>query len=162
MRSLEAGANDYMPKPVNVKILHVRLLVAERLLTHPPSLTASGSRGRGRCADGKRDHSDRQALIASAIEATEAPIAMVQAGGDDSSFTIVYSNAALTSTTQFLGQDELVGKSLADLEAWTPEFQKMTMGFIKPRRDPFPRVPLWEQDAPGSSGLPEFLSDPRP
>src|SRR5471032_3106872 len=29
---LEAGGNDYMPKPVNVKILHVRLRVAERLL----------------------------------------------------------------------------------------------------------------------------------
>src|ERR1700748_1071451 len=31
-QALDCGANDYMPKPVNVKILHVRLRVAERLL----------------------------------------------------------------------------------------------------------------------------------
>src|SRR5471030_1749530 len=32
-QALESGANDYMPKPVNVKVLQVRLRVAERLLT---------------------------------------------------------------------------------------------------------------------------------
>src|SRR5271156_2779160 len=31
-QALDCGANDYMPKPVNVKILQVRLRVAERLL----------------------------------------------------------------------------------------------------------------------------------
>src|SRR6201999_761140 len=30
--ALDSGANDYMPKPVNVKVLQVRLRVAERLL----------------------------------------------------------------------------------------------------------------------------------
>ena len=33
-QALECGANDYMPKPVNVKILQVRLRVAEKLLAH--------------------------------------------------------------------------------------------------------------------------------
>src|SRR5271170_7801752 len=31
-QALDCGANDYMPKPVNVKVLQVRLRVAERLL----------------------------------------------------------------------------------------------------------------------------------
>src|SRR5476651_991938 len=36
-QALDCGANDYMPKPVNVKILQVRLRVAERLLAHAQS-----------------------------------------------------------------------------------------------------------------------------
>src|SRR5277367_1001512 len=36
-QALDCGANDYMPKPVNVKILQVRLRVAERLLAHARS-----------------------------------------------------------------------------------------------------------------------------
>src|SRR5271156_880880 len=31
-QALDSGANDYMPKPVNVKILQIRLKVAERLM----------------------------------------------------------------------------------------------------------------------------------
>src|SRR5580658_6073034 len=45
-QALDCGANDYMPKPVNVKILQVRLRVAEKLLAHAHAggpLTKSGS-----------------------------------------------------------------------------------------------------------------------
>jgi CheY-like chemotaxis protein len=151
---LEAGANDYMPKPVNVKILHVRLRVAERLLSQailsasgrvvaPEAVTPSAAPSAG------PDPDSTEMMIASAIEATEAPIAIVQAGADDPSFEIIYSNAAMTSTTQF-AQGELVGKSLAELEAWTPEFLKMAMGFIG-RGAVLSHVPLWSktrQDVP--------------
>ena len=41
-QALDCGANDYMPKPVNVKILQIRLRVAERLLSHAHSGTGSG------------------------------------------------------------------------------------------------------------------------
>jgi CheY-like chemotaxis protein len=41
--ALDSGANDYMPKPVNAKILQVRLRVAERLLSHSPGAGGSGS-----------------------------------------------------------------------------------------------------------------------
>ena len=133
---LEAGANDYMPKPVNVKILHVRLRVAERLLTQSQAAGVGGGNG-------------RQALVAGAIEVTEAPIAIVQAGGADSSFEIIYANAAMVGTTQFSG-DDLLGQSLAEIEAWTPEFLKMAMGFIG-RGAVLSHVPLWsraKQEAP--------------
>jgi CheY-like chemotaxis protein len=128
--ALDAGANDYMPKPVNVKILHVRLRVAERLLTQAQSgISQSGGL--------------RQSLVSWAIEQTDAPIALVEAGGEDSSFRIIYTNAAMTLTTQF-DQNQLVGKSLADLEAWTPEFLKMAMGFIG-RGAGLSHVPLWSK-----------------
>src|SRR5271155_122690 len=42
-QALDCGANDYMPKPVNVKILQVRLRVAERLLAHAQSGNATMS-----------------------------------------------------------------------------------------------------------------------
>ena len=148
---LEAGANDYMPKPVNVKILHVRLRVAERLLSQA-GLSASGRVVMPEAAAPAQsgiDPDGPEMMVASAIEATEAPIAIVQAGADDPSFEIIYSNAAMTSTTQF-DQGELVGKSLAELEAWTPEFLKMAMGFIG-RGEVLSHVPLWSktrQDVP--------------
>ena len=128
---LEAGANDYMPKPVNVKILHVRLRVAERLLNQ----AQSGSLGGG--------GNGRQALVASAIDVTEAPIAIVQAGGADSSFEIIYANAAMVGITQF-GDESLLGQPLSEIEAWTPEFLKMTMGFIG-RGAVLSHVPLWSK-----------------
>jgi CheY-like chemotaxis protein len=150
---LEAGANDYMPKPVNVKILHVRLRVAERLLAQG-TLSASGKVAAVDSAaltpaETGPDPDGPEIMVASAIEATEAPIAIVQAGADDSSFEIIYSNTAMTSTTQF-EQGELIGKSLAELEAWTPEFLKMAMGFIG-RGAVLSHVPLWSktrQDVP--------------
>jgi DNA-binding response OmpR family regulator len=141
---LEAGANDYMPKPVNVKILHVRLRVAERLLSQSHAMTSSG---RVVPTEGALD--ERQALVVSAVEATEAPIAVVRAGAGDSSFEIIYCNAAMSSTTQF-DPEQLTGKSLAELEAWTPEFLKMTLGFIG-RGAVLSHVPLWSktrQDVP--------------
>src|SRR5271167_800499 len=42
-QALDCGANDYMPKPVNVKILQVRLRVAERLLAHAKSSGGTSS-----------------------------------------------------------------------------------------------------------------------
>src|SRR5580658_558657 len=47
-QALDCGANDYMPKPVNVKILQVRLRVAERLLAHAQSGSGSTVTGSGR------------------------------------------------------------------------------------------------------------------
>src|SRR5471032_2049796 len=41
-QALDSGANDYMPKPVNVKVLQVRLRVAERLLMMAQSTPGYG------------------------------------------------------------------------------------------------------------------------
>ena len=142
---LESGANDYMPKPVNVKILHVRLRVAERML----AVAQAGGTGSlpvarpSSAAPVSDQDNGRQALIASAIEATEAAIAIVRAGDGDTSFEIIYANAAMSETTQF-DQESLLGKSLEDLEAWTPEFTKMALGYIG-RGAILSHAPLWSK-----------------
>jgi CheY-like chemotaxis protein len=143
--ALEAGANDYMPKPVNVKILHVRLRVAERLLSLPrpntgPLPVAPVS---SPAASAAEPVDPRLALIASAVEQTDVPFAVVEAGGADSSFRVLYTNAAMTTTTGF-DQEQMLGKSLADLEAWTPEFLKMALGFVA-RGATLSHVPLWSK-----------------
>jgi CheY-like chemotaxis protein len=151
-QALDCGANDYMPKPVNVKILQVRLRVAERLLAHAHSggggLTGSGrvalppSTDGTMTADGAPDD-PRATLIAHAIDNTDAPITLVDVDGAAPSFSIVYANAAMSSTT---GSDpsQLNGQSLAELEAWTPEFLDMALSFIS-RGAIISHVPLWSK-----------------
>ena len=161
-QALDCGANDYMPKPVNVKVLQVRLRVAERLLSQaqsgvPPAPVAAAPvsapvstpppAGNGNAGGGSLD--PRQAIIVEAISQTDAPIAIVEAGTIKSTFNIVYSNAAMTLSTQF-PEDQLIGKSLAELEAWTPDFIKMALGYVE-QGNILSHVPLWSntrQDVP--------------
>jgi len=49
----------------------------------------------------------------------------------------------MVSTTDF-SAEELVGKSLADIGAWTPEFLKMVLGSIR-RESSLSHVPLWSK-----------------
>jgi PAS domain-containing protein len=149
-QALDSGANDYMPKPVNVKILQVRLRVAERLLAHaqsgggPPSATSSGRilvNPNLIPVTEAKEVDPRQGLIASSIEYADAPITILEVSGDQPSFNIVYANSAMSSTTQY-SQAELEGKSLAELEAWTPEFLAMVLSFIQ-RGAIVSYVPLW-------------------
>jgi CheY-like chemotaxis protein len=144
-QALDCGANDYMPKPVNVKILQIRLRVAERLLAHAQSGGGTTSSGRVILNPdaGGADGNARQNLIAAAIENADAPIAILEVGGAEPSFQIAFANAAMSSTTQYT-QEELAGKSLADLEAWTPEFLAMVLSFIE-RGAIVSFVPLWSQ-----------------
>ena len=151
-QALDSGANDYMPKPVNVKILQVRLRVAERLLAHARSSNS------GRVALNSPDAAAPtpapatapapeidpiQSMIASSIEYADAPISILEVGGPNPSFNIVYANTAMSATTQY-SADQLAGKSLADLEAWTPEFLTMVLSFIE-RGAIVSYVPLWSQ-----------------
>jgi CheY-like chemotaxis protein len=157
--ALECGANDYMPKPVNVKILQVRLRVAEKLLSHAhagglttTTVTASGKTS---LTPAQTDASATPAnagsssdnalanLIAGSIENADAPIAVLEVGGGTPTFNIVYANTAMSSTTQYT-QDQLTGKSLSELEAWTPEFLTMVLSFIQ-RGAIVSYVPLWSQ-----------------
>lgn len=148
-QALDSGANDYMPKPVNVKILQVRLRVAERLMAHAQSGGGTTSvTGSGRVVltppgTTNTEENVRQNQIASAIEYADAPIAILEVGGANPSFQIVYANTAMSSTTQY-NQEQLTGKSLADLEAWTPEFLAMILSFIN-RGAILSYVPLWSQ-----------------
>jgi len=147
-QALDCGANDYMPKPVNVKILQVRLRVAERLLAHARS-GGGTTTGSGRVAlnptpgpdAATADGNALQNLIASSIEYADAPITILEVGGAEPSFQITYANTAMSSTTQYT-QEQLAGKSLAELEAWTPEFLAMILSFIE-RGAIVSYVPLW-------------------
>ena len=146
-QALDCGANDYMPKPVNVKILQVRLRVAERLLAHAHSGSGTTTTGSGRVAltpDAESPQLDpRQSLIAASIENADAPIAILEVSGIQPSFNITYANLAMSATTQYT-QEQLAGKSLAELEAWTPEFLTMVLSFIE-RGAIVSYVPLWSQ-----------------
>ncbi|MCE0523416.1 MAG: response regulator [Methylacidiphilales bacterium] len=153
-QALDCGANDYMPKPVNVKILQVRLRVAERLQAHAQSGGGTTSAtGSGRIpvaptsapdpAPAPAEIDPLQAMIASSIEYADAPITILEVSGPKPSFQIVYANDAMASTTQHT-REELTGKSLAELEAWTPEFLTMVLSFIE-RGSIVSYVPLWSE-----------------
>jgi len=152
-QALDCGANDYMPKPVNVKILHVRLRVAERLLA---SARAGGTKSTktlpkpdAEGADKPKEDAETPAadpitsLVASSIEYADAPIAVLDVAGPQPSFNIVYSNASLAQTTS-LKPEELVGQSLAEIEAWTPEFTSMVVGYIDQGAS-ISHAPLWSR-----------------
>jgi CheY-like chemotaxis protein len=138
---LDAGANDYMPKPVNVKILHVRLLVAERLISHARTNDSPAQQNGLAAPTGDGTLGPREALITTAFEHSEAPMAVVEAAGLDPSFRILYTNESMGFTTKFT-TEQLVGKSLADLEAWTTEFIDMVVGFVS-RGALLSYVPMW-------------------
>jgi CheY-like chemotaxis protein len=138
---LDVGANDYMPKPVNVKILQVRLRVAERILSHPTVVASQAAVEENGASHAEL--SPEQALILWGVEQTDAPIAIVEATAESPSFRIVYSNQALTLTTQYPAE-ELVGKPLAELEAWTTEFIDMVTDFVG-RGALLSHVPLWSR-----------------
>ncbi len=97
-QALDCGANDYMPKPVNVKILHVRLRVAERLLSHarptasgtvrPPTASLPVAKPEGNVPDAAPKSATRApevdpaaSLVASSVEYADAPIAILDVAG---------------------------------------------------------------------------------
>jgi CheY-like chemotaxis protein len=162
-QALDSGANDYMPKPVNVKVLQVRLRVAERLLmmaqSNPGYGLAGGQSGGAQEpvappevepaapvaveGNGSFAGDPRILLIGEAIDHTDAPITLVDVAGEVPTFQVTYANAAMISTTQF-EPDQLNGQSLAELEAWTPEFSEMVTGYIQ-RGAILSHAPLWSQ-----------------
>ena len=149
-QALDCGANDYMPKPVNVKILQVRLRVAERLLSQARSGTGSttlrlpmASVAAPKPAADAPPPNEITNLVASAIEFADAPIAILDVAGAHPSFNMIYANTALAQTTSST-PEELVGQSLAEIEAWTPEFISMLVGFID-QGSIMSYAPLWSR-----------------
>lgn len=145
--ALDSGANDYMAKPVNVKVLQVRLRVAERLLSQAqpgaaPTAPAPVVAPAPVIQTVQVDNS-REAQIGLAIDKADTPIALIDISENPEDFKIIYANLAMTESSQY-PYDELMGKSLADLEAWTPEFLKMTLSYIN-RGAIVSHVPLWSK-----------------
>jgi CheY-like chemotaxis protein len=159
-QALDCGANDYMPKPVNVKILQVRLRVAERLLNShansgplpkkatgalpapaPEAPAAAPAPAPAAAPAEAIPPSAREVLIANAIDGCDAPLAILSTSGTPPSFGIEYSNAAMTAMMQYSSED-LSGKSLSELEAWTPEFVSMVQSYIE-KGAAVSHIPLW-------------------
>jgi CheY-like chemotaxis protein len=147
-QALDCGANDYMPKPVNVKILHVRLRVAERLLAQGRSAKTTSTLPKPKLDDATAGAEATEAdpitnLIASSVEYADAPMAILDVAGPQPSFNIIYGNVALAQTTS-LKPEELTGQSLAEIEAWTPEFVTMVVGYIDQGAS-ISHAPLWSR-----------------
>ncbi|HEX4140563.1 MAG TPA: response regulator [Candidatus Methylacidiphilales bacterium] len=154
-QALDCGANDYMPKPVNVKILHVRLRVAERLLAQGRSgsnpatsnLPKPKDDGAAPAADKPKEAAAAvdpvTSLVASSIEYADAPMAILDVAGAQPTFNIVYANSTLAQTTS-LKPEELIGQSLAEIEAWTPEFVDLVLGYID-QGTSLSHAPLWSR-----------------
>jgi|GEM_PF-739528 len=152
--ALDSGANDYMAKPVNVKVLHVRLRVAERLLSQARDGAVSSPQGK--LADAGPagevpataeapvavDHT-RESLIGLAIDQADAPMALIDTAFEPEAFRIAYGNIAMVDSSQY-PYEELMGQSLAELEAWTPEFLSMVLSYIT-RGAILSHVPLWSK-----------------
>jgi CheY-like chemotaxis protein len=155
--ALDSGANDYMAKPVNVKVLHVRLRVAERLLSQantsngnttaaagsPPAPAQPALADAGNASEAPAVNNTREAMIGLAIDQADAPIAIIDIDQEPEAFRISYANIAMTESSQY-EYTELMGKSLAEMEAWTPEFLSMILGYIN-RGAIISHVPLWSK-----------------
>jgi CheY-like chemotaxis protein len=147
--ALDSGANDYMAKPVNVKVLQVRLRVAERLLAQAhsgapapaPAAAAAPAPAPAEAAPSAPAEPTREGLIGLAIEQADVPIALLDMIEEPEAFKIGYANIAMIESSQF-EYDALMGKSLADLEAWTPEFLQMVLSYTN-RGAILSHVPLW-------------------
>ncbi len=147
--ALDSGANDYMAKPVNVKVLHVRLRVAERLLSQAregatsnaaaapaPALAAAPP-----VAAPVSQELTRESMIGLAIEQADAPMALIEVGERAAEFRISYANIAMVDSSQY-PYEQLMGQSLAEMEAWTPEFLQMVLSYVN-RGAILSHVPLW-------------------
>lgn len=90
---LEAGADDYLSKPVSRSLLDVRLAVAERRVEH---------------LLGRKEAENRLRLMAAALASTDEGVLIATAGPDDAE--IVFANESLTRLTGYTAQ-ELLGAS---------------------------------------------------
>jgi len=128
----------------------VRLRVAERLLSHALAGNVTLSKS-GRIINPAATSETGSAatatngaptLVDKAVANADAPIALVEVNGADSTFAITYANAAMG--TLIPGETDPVGKSLAQIEAWTPEFLTMILSFVQ-RGALVSYVPLWSK-----------------
>jgi len=101
--ALEAGANDYLTKPVNAKVLQTRLRVAQKLIEQ----AAIGA---------QEDY--LKALSAYALAQASAPLALVECNGPAAPWKINFANSALAALLPATADTPLDAAT-----AWTPEFR---------------------------------------
>ncbi|MCC6354054.1 MAG: response regulator [Verrucomicrobiae bacterium] len=105
-RALEAGANDYITKPVNLKVLNIRMRVARMLA----ELGRFGL-----------ESEYLRSLALGAINTAVTPMSICEVHENPPILPIAFANRAMA---QWLGmtQPELAGRSLAEIQMWSPEF----------------------------------------
>ena len=117
-RALEGGANDYITKPVNLKVLGIRLRVARML-----------------CELGRFNIESEylRSLALGAINTATVPMAICEVSPKAPILPIAFANRAMT---QWLGviQPELAGRSLAEIQMWSPEFSTAATAALRAAR----------------------------
>ncbi len=113
--AIEAGANDYVVKPVNLRVLQIRLRVARALL-HLAHLTSAAG--------------DVNAQLALAVDKSAVPIALCRAGDPRSPMRIHRINEAM-ATLLGVAPEAAGGQSLSTLQAWTPQFGATAAAALK-------------------------------
>lgn len=101
--ALDAGANDYLTKPVNAKVLQTRLRVAQKLMEQA-------------ALDAQEDY--LRALAAYALAQAATPIALAECSGPDAPWKTNFINGALTGLLPGAAETPI-----DEITAWTPEFR---------------------------------------
>ena len=106
--AIEAGANDYIQKPVNSKVLDIRLCLALKLIEQAHFSEES-------------DYFRSMALYAN--HHARVPLTVCDATMQGAILKILYSNKAMDALMG-TSRDVLVGQSLAELQDWHGDFSK--------------------------------------
>jgi len=110
--AIEAGANDYLPKPVNLKVLQTRLRVACKLIEQ--------ARGQEEQARSQQEYVCAQSMVSLGIAYAAVPAAIIDIRCPDVFAYIVYANDALLNLIES-DADAVLGHSLATFQSWHPE-----------------------------------------
>jgi len=102
---LDAGANDYLSKPVNRKVLHTRLRVAGKLIDHDRNFA---------------NYKYAQSVISLGFAHAGVPAAILDVQEPPPNTYIVYANIAMLNLIQ-TGADAALGHSLAKFQSWQQE-----------------------------------------
>ncbi len=156
-----------MPKPVNVKILQVRLRVAERLLTQDPRHRqrpgcpiptprsapaarvllkpepSAAAKDAAKEAAGEEANSDEslETFVALAVENADAPVAILDVSGTPPGFVIYYANAPCRRPRSSAARNSSASRWPRSRRG-RPEFIDMVVGYID-QGSIVSHAPLW-------------------
>lgn len=102
---LEAGANDYLSKPVHVKVLQTRLRIAQKLISQ---------------ARYQMEADYIKALAAYTLNHAGVAAAIVEARGSGGALSVAFANAAMLNLLNS-STDAAMGHSLPSLQEWNAE-----------------------------------------